>query len=240
MDHIEETKRMMLAGLAVVANPNYLDISFADKSVGEIKSMQRDGNDQLPIAAQQELSLRGDRLALIEFHRFLFYLADVDLKRLWNAKKHFWAEKRLGDNDSSYCDVNLLQDAVQYQLCLRDDKQFDQMIADQIARSFKFNLKLASDFPEITSQHMINFARNLLNDYSKKAADFQRARQLLGLSQAALSKKLGWSTVKQISNIETGARPAQKQTELAIECLLRREKKWSAFQDLGNTVHNSE
>lgn len=56
------------------------------------------------------------------------------------------------------------------------------------------------------------------------------ARKLLGMSQSGLANELGWS-VKQVSNLETGARPIQKQTELAIECLLRRAGKWGEFND---------
>jgi len=228
MNHIKETKRMMKDGLTVITNPQYLTSDLSGKSVDEIKAMrQKDG--QLTHAAQKEMSLRGDRAALIEFHRFMYSLSDADIKRLWSAKKQLWFDKKLGEDENSYCDVNLLEDATQYQLCIRDEKEFDQMIADQIARSFRQNIKLAADFPEITSAHMIHLAKSLLNDYTKKAADFQKAREILGLSQAALSYELGWTTVKQISNIETGARTVQKQTELAIECLLRREKKLSMY-----------
>ena len=54
------------------------------------------------------------------------------------------------------------------------------------------------------------------------------ARKLLGLSQSQLAKELDWS-IKQVSNIETRARPVQKQTDLAIERLLRRAGKWQDF-----------
>jgi transcriptional regulator with XRE-family HTH domain len=53
---------------------------------------------------------------------------------------------------------------------------------------------------------------------------------MLGLSQSGLANELGWS-VKQVSNLETGARPVQQQTELAIECLLRRAGKWQEFNE---------
>jgi transcriptional regulator with XRE-family HTH domain len=48
---------------------------------------------------------------------------------------------------------------------------------------------------------------------------------MLGLSQAALAKKIGFSS-QQISNLENTVKPVQVQTELAIECLLRRSGKW--------------
>lgn len=57
----------------------------------------------------------------------------------------------------------------------------------------------------------------------------KQARQLLGLSQKELGESLGWSGAKQISNLETGARPITEQTALAVECLLRRAGKWSGF-----------
>ena len=231
MDIIKKTKRMMRDGLATITNSEHLISELSDKTVNELKKMRQE-NGQLTPAAQHEMSLRGDRLALIEFHRFIFNLSDSDIKRIWNAKKQFWIDNKLGEDENTYCNVNLLIDVTQYHLCLRDDRGFDQMICDQIARSFRQNMKLARNYEEITSAHMINFAKNLLKDYAKKAADFQKAREMLGLTQAALSEKLGWTTVKQISNIETGARTVQKQTELAIECLLRREKKWTTYLKL--------
>jgi hypothetical protein len=172
MNHITEVKRMMDDGLTVIANPDYLKSKLADKSSNEIKEM-RQNDGQLTRTAQHEMSLRGNRLALIEFHRFMFDLSDVEVKRLWNAKKQFWFDNKLGEDKNSYCDVNLLEDATQYQLCIRDEKQFAQMIADEIARSFRQNMKLASNFYEITSDHMIHLAKSLLKDYMKNASNFQ-------------------------------------------------------------------
>ena len=56
-----------------------------------------------------------------------------------------------------------------------------------------------------------------------------KVRELLSFSQAELAKELGWKDPKQVSNIENGVRPMQVQTELAIECLLRRKGLWSEF-----------
>jgi len=60
-----------------------------------------------------------------------------------------------------------------------------------------------------------------------ESTDLKKARQLLGLSQREIGVLLGWSGAKQISNLETGARPITEQTALAVECLLRRAGKWS-------------
>jgi transcriptional regulator with XRE-family HTH domain len=62
-----------------------------------------------------------------------------------------------------------------------------------------------------------------------ESTDLKKARQLLGLSQREIGVLLGWSGAKQISNLETGARPITEQTALAVECLLRRAGKWSDF-----------
>ncbi|ODN41113.1 helix-turn-helix domain-containing protein [Piscirickettsia litoralis] len=61
-----------------------------------------------------------------------------------------------------------------------------------------------------------------------KAVALRQARQILGFSQGQLARELGWSA-KQVSNLETGVRQIQKQTELAIETLLRRSGKWDSF-----------
>jgi len=56
---------------------------------------------------------------------------------------------------------------------------------------------------------------------------------LLGLSQAGLADLLGWSNSRQVSNIERGTKDLMPQTELAIECLLRRAGKWGQFNEKG-------
>lgn len=53
---------------------------------------------------------------------------------------------------------------------------------------------------------------------------------MLGLSQKGLGDALGISG-KQIYNLENGVRPIQRQTELAVECLIRRAGKWREFSD---------
>lgn len=55
--------------------------------------------------------------------------------------------------------------------------------------------------------------------------DIKEARKQLGITQAQLAKELEWST-QQVSNVETGERDLQRQTQLAVECLLRRQGLW--------------
>ena len=53
----------------------------------------------------------------------------------------------------------------------------------------------------------------------------KEARLALGLTQAALAKELGWTGSRQVSAIESGAKPVTAQTLLAVECLLWRAGK---------------
>jgi transcriptional regulator with XRE-family HTH domain len=53
--------------------------------------------------------------------------------------------------------------------------------------------------------------------------NIKKARQQLGLTQAALAKELGFKSSQIISNMESGDTEPQKRTLLAVECLLRRQ-----------------
>jgi transcriptional regulator with XRE-family HTH domain len=57
-------------------------------------------------------------------------------------------------------------------------------------------------------------------------------RLLLGLSQVSLAKELGWSSGRMVSMIETGERPLQIQTKLALECLIRRAGKFKQLESV--------
>ena len=58
-------------------------------------------------------------------------------------------------------------------------------------------------------------------------AQIKQARQALGLNQTDLATKLGWSSKRQVVNLERGHSDCQPSTALAIECLLRRAGEWS-------------
>lgn len=64
--------------------------------------------------------------------------------------------------------------------------------------------------------------------------EIKLARQLLGLNQQQLAEKLGWSTKRNIVNLEskTSEKQCTMQTALAIECLLMRENKMDNFKQL--------
>ena len=59
--------------------------------------------------------------------------------------------------------------------------------------------------------------------------NIEKARAILGLSQKELANALGWKNYQQVSNLERGRREATKQTELAIECLMRRAEVWHLY-----------
>ena len=58
----------------------------------------------------------------------------------------------------------------------------------------------------------------------------RQARELLGYNQYKMAWALGLS-LRMISYIENGKKPLQQQTELAIECLLRRAGKYKASRE---------
>lgn len=59
--------------------------------------------------------------------------------------------------------------------------------------------------------------------YADKAREFIiRCRTKLGFTQQELALKIGWSTYKNISNIERGTHTPSYQTVLSVECLMRR------------------
>lgn len=67
----------------------------------------------------------------------------------------------------------------------------------------------------------------------------KEARKRLEMSQAEMAEALGWGA-RQISNIETGARPMTVQTGLAIECLLRRAGVFTALNGAKANAKESE
>ena len=133
----------------------------------EIKADRADKAEQLPPAAQQELSLRGDRTRFLEFHRYMYAMKNADINRLMKAMKQFVINNKLSEDDSVYCDQKLTEDAIHYHTCLRSEKDFAPAICDEIAKSFVNNVQLAGNHHEITSEHLIFFVENLFEKYSK-------------------------------------------------------------------------
>ncbi len=223
-DLVQKTKKMFDHDIETITNPEHLISKLASKTIEEIKSIRTDKTGQLPPEEQRELSLRGDKTAFLEFHRFMYSLADDDVRRMMYSMKQFVFDEKLSKNGNEYLDQMIVNDAIHYHICLREKGYFDYAICGEIAASFRHNALRSRSFQEITSEHLINFAKYLLAKYF----NIKKAREILNISQSALANELG-VTPRQVSNLETGARPLQRQTQLAIECLLRREGKWTEF-----------
>lgn len=167
MNIIEITKKMAAEGMTTITNPAHLKTELSKLNEEEIKKM-RSENGQLVPAAQQEMSLRGDRIAFIEFHRYIYDLSDVEIAELKQAMKQFYYKEKLGESEYIYCDQSLLEDAIDYQFCLRGSSNFSPGICEEIAISFKNNIKLALQYSEIDSKHLIAFAKRLINKHREQ------------------------------------------------------------------------
>lgn len=62
----------------------------------------------------------------------------------------------------------------------------------------------------------------------------KQARELLGLNQDDFARALGWTTKRNVVNLEhkINPKPCTVQTALAIECLLRRVDLWGEFLEI--------
>lgn len=168
MTIIEITKKMQAEGRTVIVNPLYLLTNLAAAASQVILKMRDEGGRLLP-EAQQELSLRGERIAFIEFHRCMYNLNNAEIAELKHAMKQFYFEKKLGESEDIYNDVSLVEDAIDYQFCLRGgDQNFSADICEEIAKSFKNNIKLSLQYEEIDSNHLIKFVKNLINKYREQ------------------------------------------------------------------------
>ena len=61
------------------------------------------------------------------------------------------------------------------------------------------------------------------------ADNIKQGRQLLGLNQTEFAALLGWTSKRNIVSLEREDKKIMRQTELAVECLLRRAGKWKEF-----------
>ncbi len=159
MNELIERAKKLDGHVDVLITHSYLINEYSEKTIDEIKAARQDKTEQLPPAAQQELSIRGTRTAFLEFHRFMYSLSDADMIGLKAALKKFYTENKLGEDTNTYTDFNILEDVTDFQLCLREN---NIPVCTEIAQSYRRNQKLTEDFPEITSQHLIDFAKKLL------------------------------------------------------------------------------
>lgn len=155
---INVMKKLARMDHPMITSPEYLGSKFAGKSSEQIKiENKKEKDEQFPRDVQVELSLRGQRTAFIEFHRFMFAMTDIEIQQLKKAYKKFYAQNR--SDEYVYTDVSLLNDAIDYQICIRSADGFDiKDVSLDVLQSWNHNRALAEDYPEITSEHMINLA----------------------------------------------------------------------------------
>ncbi len=156
------TKRLVSMGISAITNPHNLEGKYNNFSIVEIKKEPRDNNGQLPSAAQYELSTRGCRLSYIEFHRYFYSMTDEEIQSLKNAFKKYWVDSGIAEGEYRYCDVEMINDAIDYHLCIRSADGFDiQHTSEDVIESWQYNLSLAKDYSEITSEHLIKLTKEI-------------------------------------------------------------------------------
>ena len=141
MNNVEKTKVLVNRGMVVPINPAYLS--------------------KLP--DQQEKSLLGQRTLFLAFNRFMFNLPDKHVYRLSDEYKKTFLQAQKDFPDEICCDLSLMYDAIQYQIAVRDDRQGDPAIVEEIAISWRENCNIAKEFDEITSDYLIDLAKKWLN-----------------------------------------------------------------------------
>jgi len=63
------------------------------------------------------------------------------------------------------------------------------------------------------------------------------SRQLLSLNQTDFAAQLGWSSKRQVIKLEKEQATVMRQTELAIECLLRRADLLEEFRNRSSDAY---
>uniref|UniRef100_A0A6M3LSU8 Uncharacterized protein n=1 Tax=viral metagenome TaxID=1070528 RepID=A0A6M3LSU8_9ZZZZ len=160
---INYTKILQQNNLALI-NTDYLENEYAGKTAEEIKAIRQDKTQQLPFLAQQELSMRGCRTAFLQFHRFLYALSDIEIRKLSEGMKRYVTKNRLSEDANIYLDQRILKDVIDFHLCIREESNFDLGTIIDIVNDYRQNQALANDYYiEITSENLIEFAKKLIN-----------------------------------------------------------------------------
>ncbi len=161
MNHAIRTLReLSTRSIETIISAHHLESRFAGKQTAEIKREKRTADGQYSPSVQRELSLRGQRTAFVEFHGFMFSLSDMQLQSLKKAYKQFHLETQ--DDQYSYVDKNLINDAIDYQICIRAADGFDiQHTSKDVLESWRHNARIAEQYPEITSGHLISLVEQI-------------------------------------------------------------------------------
>jgi len=164
MNNILNRTKILQQNNSALINTDYLENEYSGKTINEIKATRQDKTQQLPAAAQQELSLRGSRTAFLQFHRFMYALSDHEVQKLSEGMKRYVTKNRLSEDANIYLDQRILKDVIDFHLCIREESNFDLGTIIDIVNDYRQNQALANDYYiEITSENLIEFAKKLIN-----------------------------------------------------------------------------
>ena len=117
-------------------------------------------------SSQPYKSLASQRILFIDFHEFMFSMNDQEVQKLNRSFKKYWSDTKLGESEFTYNDVNLLHDAIHYQLCIRSADGFDiQQVSEDVSQSWSVNQSIAKDYENVDSVKLIGLAKNIICDY---------------------------------------------------------------------------
>ncbi len=111
---------------------------------------------------QREKSMLGQRDRLLAFHRYVYSMTDEEIKSAWEALREYKLENRKDFDEFIFLDTEILRDTLQFHLACRDENYFDFQTVSDIVKSYKENLNLGMDYPEIDSANMIKFLKSLI------------------------------------------------------------------------------
>lgn len=155
---IEKTKKLLENGVEMITNPYYL---------GEENRTE-----------QQTKSMRGQRGLFLDFHEQMFSLKDSEIMYLRESYKRFYTENKLSESEYIYNDLALINDAIDYQYCIRFDDLFDLQITSDVVESWREGVKIAEERGVIDSDHLISIIKFLyLNKHSVNPK--QKVRELV-------------------------------------------------------------
>lgn len=106
------------------------------------------------ISEQQEKSMCGQRTRFLKLHRYIDSLNDNELKiTLKGVNEKFVDENRMFPNDI-FTDTSILTDVLHHEIMIRDGYDVTQI--EDVKKSYHYNVRIAEQFEEVTSDHMIN------------------------------------------------------------------------------------
>ena len=105
---------------------------------------------------QRHRSMLGQRTAFIAFHERMFSMQDTELQQLQKAFKKYWSVNNFSDDVYVYIDVQLLKNAIDYQLAIRTLDAFDVVqVSEEIAFDFFEYARLAESYKEVDSARLL-------------------------------------------------------------------------------------